>query len=478
MKMSIALAILLIASNAPNSAVAQVPNPPEEEEEEEEEEGQICISVGYGWEGSPTDVKQIKEIPVPKSYKTGKGGACGGHLDATHLIRWHLRYGNEDTVQQALNFIEKRDGASDAISAQLDRDLTSALVELDREFEAEGEREDSQLDISKPEKLRSFVANTPSVRKLSWIRINLNFYLLNQINFYLSAAEILGSKRFATQARKVFTQYEAIEKRLLPRRDGGSPDMDIYVSTALEYAQRGGSRGPDLSATEVDLRLTVLEAQLTPSAETFDSARKALKRRYQPAYANAPEVAFSGGDDFCDLYEERFRNNWEWEIAKACKEDGEFIPNAIAYGYADAMLAILTDSNQRASGKWDWEDYVILHQKDMIYNSGQRNYLTGDDERVINLKLALADQHFVRSKAKEKGQWSYEEAWRLLAELSLLVNPTENPVRFRQIAERAIAVDAMMQKEEKGWKKKHVPLLAYYRLNLRNLDKLVIGNVR
>jgi hypothetical protein len=461
MKLNIALAILLIVSHAATSVAAQAPSPPDEEE------GQICILIAYGWNGTPTEIKQIKEIPVPKSYKTRKGGACGGYVDASYLIRWHLLYGNEDTVQQALSFIEKRDGTSDTISAQLDRDLTTALFELESEI--------SRLDVSQPEKLRSFVANTPAVNKLSLVKNTLNSDLLNRINLYLSTAEIFRSNSFATKARNIFAQYEAIEKRLLPMRDGGRPDLNPYVSSALEVVQDSSSR--DLTSMEIHLRLAVLEAQLTPSPATFDSAREALKKRYRPAYANAPKEAFSGGDDFCDLYEERHLNDWEREIAKACKEDYAFVPKAMAYGYADAMLAILTDSDQRAFGKWDWQDYVILHQKDMIYNSGQRNYMTGDNERVINLKLALADQHFAKSKAREGGRWSYEEAWRLLAELSPLINPSENPVRFRQIAERAIAIDAVMQNEEKGWKEQHAQLLAYYRLNLRNLDKLAVGDV-
>jgi len=469
MKLSIALAILLIVSHSATSVAAQAPSPPDEEED------QICISIGYGWNGSPAEIRQIKEIPVPESYKTRKGGACGGRVGASYLIRWHLRYGNEDTVQQALSFIEKRDGTSDAISAQLGRDLTSALVEFEREFEVEDEREDSRLDVSQPEKLRSFVANTPAVNKLNLVKNTLNWDLLSRINLYLSTAEIFRSNRFATKARNIFTQYQAIETRLLPTRDGGRPDLDPNVSSALEVVQDKSSR--DLTSMEIHLRLAVLEAQLTPSPEAFDSAREALKKRYQPAYANAPKVAFSGGDDFCDLYEDRFLNDWEREIAKACKEDYAFAPKAMAYGYADAMLAILTGSDQRAFGKWDWEDYVILHQKDMIYNNGQRNYMTGDNERVINLKLAVADRHFAKSKAKEGGRWSYEEAWRLLAELSPLINPSENPNRFRQIAERAIALDSVMQNEEKGWQEQHAQLLAYYRLNLRNLDKLAVGDV-
>lgn len=469
MKLSTALAILLIVSHAATSVAAQALSPPDEEE------GQVCILIAYGWNGSPAEIKQINEIPVPNSYKTGKGGACGGHVDASYLIKWHLRYGNKDTVQQALSFIEKRDGTSDAISAQLERNLTSALIELEREFEVEDEREDSRLDASQPDKLRSFLANSPAINKLSVVKNTLNSDLLDRINLYLSTAEIFRSNRFATKARTIFTQYQAIETRLLPTRDGGRPDLDTNVSSALEVVQDSSSR--DLTSMEIDLRLAVLEAQLTPSAETFDSAREALKRRHRPAYANAPKEAFGGGDDFCDLYEERFLNDWEREIAKACKEDYAFVPKAMAYGYADAMLAILTDSDQRAFGKWDWQDYVILHQKDMIYNSGQRSYMTGDNERVINLKLAVADRHFAKSKAKQGGRWSYEEAWRLLAGLAPLVNPAENPVRFRQIAERAIAVNAMMQKEDKGWEQQHAQLLAYYRLNLQNLDKVAVGDV-
>ena len=123
-----------------------------------------------------------------------------------------MRYGDEDTVQQALSFIEKRDGTSDAISAKLDRDLTDALAALDKEFAAEDEKEDSRLDDSQSEKLRSYVANTPAVNKLRFVKNTLNFDFLNRIDLYLSTAEVFQSSRFATKARNIFTQYEGIEK--------------------------------------------------------------------------------------------------------------------------------------------------------------------------------------------------------------------------------------------------------------------------
>jgi hypothetical protein len=462
------LAVLLSVNFAPNFAGAQSPTSAEEVEN-------ICMPTLRVWRGTTEDIRQIQQTPVPESFKTGVGGGCGGPIRADFLVGWHLRYGSEDTVQKALRFIEKRDGASDAISGQLGRDLANALAELNIEFQAEDEREDSRLDVSQPDKLRKFITNTPSVAKLRRIKDTLNFDLLDRINLYMSGAEIFRSKQLAARAREIFTQYDAIEKRLLPARDGGSSDKDSFVSQALEYVQDSSSH--NLTSLEVELRLAVLEAQLTPDAETIDLAREALNRRHRPAYANAPKVAFGGGDDFCDLNEERFRNEWEREIAKACEDDSSFVNKAMAYGYADSMLAILTDTNQREFGKWDWQDYVVLHQKDMVYNSGQRNYMTGDNERVINLKLVLADQNFSMTKSKREGQWSYEEAWRLLAELSPLVNPAENPVRFRQIAERAIAVDAEMRREEEGWREQHAQLLAYYCLNLQNLDKLATGQV-
>ena len=463
-----ALTVLLSVTSAPAFAGAQT-SPPSEEEEN------ICLPVLHVWRGTTKDIGQIRQTPVPESYKTGVGSGCGGPIRADSLVAWHLHFGSEDTVQQALGFIEKRDGASDAISGKLGRDLSNALAELNIELQVEDEREGSRLDVSLPDKCRSFIANTPSIAKLRGIKDTLNSVLLDRINLYLTAAEIFRSKRLAARTREVFTQYEAIEKRLLPTRDGGNTDMDTFVSQALEYVQDSSSRY--LTSMEVDLRLAVLEGQLTASAKTLDSAREALKRRHRPAYANAPKEAFGGGDDFCDLNEERFLNDWEREIAKACKDDYAFVNKAMAYGYADAMLGILTGANQRAFGKWDWQDYVVLHQKDMVYNSGQRRYLTGDNERVINLELALADQHFSYTKAKSDGRWSYEEAWRLLAELSPLINPAENPVRFRQVAERAIAVDAEMRREEEGWREQHAQLLAYYRLNLQNLDKLATGLV-
>lgn len=471
MKWQFVLMPLLVASSASTIAVAQEPNVSSEDGEV------ICVGPLTIWLGTPDNVKQIRDNPVPESFRARKSGRCIEPFRAQDLVAWHLRFGTEDTAAQALRFIEERDGPSEVLVARLDRDLDGALTSLAKDIRLEQRKEDSRLDAAQPVGLKSFISKLPSVQALETVKRELHRNLLDRINLYLSAAEIFGSERFAAQARKIFTQYDMIERKLLPARDGGRPNLDPFVSQALEYVQDSSSRF--LTSMEVELRLAVLEAQLNPDATTIDRARDALRRRHQPAYANARDVAFGGGDDFCDLGDEHFINAWQKEIVEACKNDFAFVNKVMAYGYADAMLAILTDADQRAFGKWDWEEYVILHQKEMVSGQGTRNDVTGDHDRVIGLKLALIDRHISQSKAKVRGDrhWSYERAWGLLAELSPLINPAENPVRFRQIAERAIAVDAELQKEDEGWRHGNAQLLAYYRLNLQNLDKLATAEV-
>jgi hypothetical protein len=460
MRRLFALAFLLSSAVTPSSALAQTALPPEEEGE-----GQICILIAYRWNGSPDEVRQIQEQPVPQSYVGHKSGACGGRAFPEDIVRWHLLFGSEDTVKEALQFIEKRDGSATGIAAKLKGDLTKALAKLDDELATEDESDDSRLDVSKPEKLGPFIANTPSVNDLRMLKNRLHFELLDRVHLYLSAAEIFQSKPLATQAQKLFALHQEIEAKLLPPRDGGG-DVDIYVSKALEYVQDSSS--PDLTSMEIDLRLAVLDAQLDPTPQTLNKASQVLERRRTSVYTDALTVAFEGGDDFCDL------DDREQAIINACRNDNAFVSKAMAYGYADAMLAILTDF----SGRWDWQDYVVLHQQDMIHDSELFSSLTGPDERVVDLKLAVADRNVAKVKAGEKGNWSYERAWQLLSELTPLANPAQNPVRFRKIAERAIAVDAEMQKDDSRWQKGHAQLLAYYRLNLDNLDKLASGQIR
>lgn len=470
MKCLIMSGILVVASIAATGAAAQ------DAAAVADEEG-ICLPVLYGWIGTPADAKQIKDIPVPDGFRTGRGGGCGGFIRADFLIRWHLRYGSEETVLQALDFIEQRDGATDALATRLDRSVNSGLVELAKEFREERREKDSRLDAAQPNALRAFIAQSPSVGKLREIDRDLALDLLDRIDLYLSAAETFASQRFAARARTMFTRYEVIEKRLLPTRDGSSAKLDPLISQALEYVQDSSSRF--LTAMEIDLRLAVLDAQMSPDPATLDRARQVLKRHHQPAYANAPNVAFGGGDDFCDLRDENFLNEWERQVAEGCKDDDEFVNRAMAYGYADAMLAILTDANQRGFGKWDWEEYVVLREKELIQNSLPRDRVAGEHARVIMLKLAVADRHVAKVKtgANRDRNWSLETAWRLLAELVPLANPAENPLRFRQIAERAIAVDAEMRETDEVGDTRNTQLLAYYRLNLQNLDALAAGEV-
>ncbi|MDE2596672.1 MAG: hypothetical protein KGL44_07340 [Sphingomonadales bacterium] len=449
-----------------------------------EERATICVPTLRIWTGTIQETGQIHQVPVPESFKTGSGGGCGGPVFAEFLVTWHLRFGDEGSVTDALNFIDARDGEPHAVAARIEREWAMAMAGLTREIERTRADYDNQMDkegsdpvtLNKAfeQRMRALLAGSPSVRRMTGLKDDLQRILLVRANLYLSAAEVFQSRSLAEEAQVIYALHQAIEGKMLPKRDGGTTIDENDIQQALEQIQDHSV--PELTSMEIDLRLAVLRAQLYRTPEALSKVRTALDRRYKPAFANAPKVAFGGGDDFCDLRSESFLNDWEREIAAACKDDYAFFPKAMAYGYAESMLGILADSGRASSfGHWDWEDYVTLAQKDVVNGSELHGFILSPEDRVVALKLELADREFKNSMAKTAGKWSLEQAWQYLLEISPMANPVQNPVRFRKIAQLALAVGVELQKQDEGWKQKTAPMMAYYRLNLGNLDKLVVG---
>lgn len=364
------------------------------------------------------------------------------------------------------------------MASKMDRSLADALNGLKKELKdahatydkavVKKNSDASALKKALETEIRFLTTSGPSFTKLRSIKDELNREFLNRINLYLTAAEVFRSDILVAKADRLFALHQAMQLRMLPVRLGGQTDKDEDFQNTLEYVEESSTYF--LTPMEIDLRIAILQAQLAPSEKTFANARKAIERRYEPALANAPKVAFGGGDDFCDLYEDNFLNDWEREIAYACKYDDAFERKAFAYGYADAMFAILNDlSVPRRFGQWSWDDYVVLYRKSAIYGNSFGGYVSSPEDRVLNLTLALVDQ--------KAGHDSNEGAWDLLAELWSMVNPSQNPVRFRQIAERAILIGEELQKKDGGWDRRTAQIMAYYRLNLANLDRLATGQM-
>jgi hypothetical protein len=431
-----------------------------------ENEETECILAGYIWTGTAEDVRHIKERPVPEGYLQHKSGACSTGPDPADLIRWHLRFGNEETTKTALQFIEKRNGSSDAIIDTLKKDLANALTKLNAELAFTNNSKKSHDKVINPDDLRSFISKSSSVIYLQEAGRTLENQLIDRIHYYLSAAEIFKSKTFLARAQTLFESHQEIEKNLYTQTDKKNLERGAYFKEVLKYVQDNSS-GHNLTSFEIDLRLAVLTAQLNFSKESLDKARQLLERRKKSVYLHALNMAYQGGEDFCDILEYGYNKERENEVSKACKEEDNFENKVMAYGYAEAMLGILTDTRVRP---FDWEDYEILHKNSVIFNNFQSDSLTGSEERIVDLKLALVDRHIANYKVR-KNENLLGTAWAMLEELSPLANPAQKPVRFKKIAERAIFIASEMEKED-GKPIRYSQMLSYFRLNLENLEKL------
>lgn len=66
----------------------------------------VCTTHRYFWIGSDDDIKDISSTPVPKSFRQRVEGYGCRNTARSDLIEWHRQYGSEDTLKEALSYLE------------------------------------------------------------------------------------------------------------------------------------------------------------------------------------------------------------------------------------------------------------------------------------------------------------------------------------------------------------------------------------
>jgi hypothetical protein len=397
-----------------------------------QEMGDICLTSAHIWQGDGDDVRRIRAIPVPETYRSSfTTGGCN-QLIRDQLIEWHLAFGDEASTTAALAFFEQAYRPVLAAPERYPGLLRQAVADAAGDLHAHWPLPPvGQSHAEAERRLRA----QPAVQRLllligQWEGATL------LADTHLRAAEFFRSEALLRKAERFVPAVVDAEAAL--RKVGGSG-----LAEQMEWL---GARDLAVDAADLEIRLAVLRASLRRTPATLAAADAVLARHATPALlraedeerapCNAGEMqGFLGPDD------------------PACEGRG-LNRVAVSYWTARGLLELARGS---ANGTYTARTVIAS-----LLEPGER-WATWPEryhDRLLELLLAEADAD--RAASLEP----LETALRL-------VLPTDSPNRFRQVAARYLALPAEGRRPR---------VAAYLRETLARLDVIATaktgGNLR
>ena len=458
------LALAIATYPAPAAAWAGAPNDQAEPTE------RICLAVAIMWGGTAEDVRHIRDIPVPVSYRhLYEDDPCqnfGWPMET--LVTWHLAYGDEASTRAALAYLEAHFTEHMPAPAR----LTSLLAGAVRAAGPALRAAEPGLAAGGSHYLEAHRAleRHPSVRRL-WDLTGAREHFLFLARQYLRAAEVFASPAFLARANAFY----------MPVRDSfaqvRAPDSEDRLGIAPDQ-----NDGLD----QLAMRLAVARARLAGGAADWQAAEAVLARVGTPAIILAGAHAYENGADFCDLESGA-------EVAPlrdACERDSGWVQrDAIAYWLSRAELDLLADPPGNRDPAAQPESFG--NAKRLLERGSEGGFL-GESSRDwrIRLSLARADQLARAARAAEaRGSSAAGEAMELqraaltvLAEAERLAPPPWAPAWFRRIAEAYLRIAADLDgarpadQEPQLFRPADPRMTAYFRHILGALDAIAVGD--
>lgn len=403
-----------------------------------EDEGPICVGGGPGWRPSFNESRAIAAVPVPDSYRRmfeSTEPCVEWRMGIERLVDWHLKFGSVESVTDALRYIEVSDlrslPAPSAYMPQLRSAVVAAIPDLKRASEL---KQPPGLNYSVS---YSFMQGSKKVTQLNeLLRARENYVFFAQ--HYLRAAE------------------EFVEPALLEKGE-------VYISAAVaaaEYLAPLESLPPvkgqlhfNLDQFETDdlkARAALLRAQISGSVTDLKQADAILKALEKAGDQRLAELAYSGGDSFCDITDGASQSE---EIAAACRADDNIerrLPNlvvnraqyeAIAAGFSAGQLEIGWPSWAARVDRLLAFDMHLYHALCCGASVDQYRW------RLLNTRARFA-VHFAIEPLGEGmtfgKNYDRPQAWldalELLSQAEKLAPPYSAPARFTRIARQWLAV--------------------------------------
>lgn len=440
----IALVCAMLLSTAPG-AYAQA-------SDEKIEEGEICLPVMRVWNGTPAEVKAIKETPVPLSFKEGVQ-ACGGPLRSVDLIDWHLRFGTEETAFAAVNYIADRHAAYRPQVRKAAKEIDRIMAQI-----ADAARR-SNSGQEKSEGKQQFVLTGNLYRPLAILSSPLEI-----ADVALAAGDRFNSLRLRNLASSWIDEYDQFRAKIVfPGAASAAAKARFDEFTADEDM--------DTKRSELRTRVALFDAQQTGSFEDVANAVLMAQRQRTEGLQAVAEHAFEGGTDFCDL------PDYAPQIAKDACSTGDFESRAKNLMYLDALATALNGDYRPA------ERFLDIYGRDEKDNGDWNTRWTGIDPRIVKLKVVLAEARY-QSAASEPGGPNVDEMGYALDELTgvtRLFSPADDPVAFRKIALSALQKNEELARlaEQVGEEpdSRFAPTMSLYRVVLSRLDDIASGSI-
>lgn len=435
-----------------------------------EEEANICLPTLRLWTGSIDEIRAIRTEPLPRSYREGQQ-SCGGPLQNTDLVGWHLRYGTADTALAAIAFLEARDRDYRRQTAENGRRmLPQVFAEFRRELAAAPPEK-----LATPEMRNRFYESSAAVSRLE-LAIGSAEATERPASAYFDVAETFGIGPVRRHLAAAVAEQVRAHARVLDA---------IEVSTLIANEREALAFVLDRSGLADGLarnrfRLALLDAD-------YPAAQKALADLQQPYFDDVLEYAFQGGRDFCD-----FPDYVSQEAKDVCNSNWNS-RRIVQYGYDKAHLALLRDNDTNPA-----EEIIEIYRIDRDGSGIWRSHFTRIDRRIVELYLAVAEARYREAgnpahrgapsaprndfQLASDRQQGIVEALDGFIEAARKIDPALDPVAYRRAAERAIAVDDELRQLEKQYDlpcancRKPGPM-SWIRLTLAHLNEIAEGRI-
>ncbi len=451
MRAATVIFVLLGSFAAAPATLAQTADPPEP--------GEICTG-GYPWEASPAETSEIENVPVPPSYRQrfeSEAPCVRWSLGKTDLINWHLNFGSLRSITAALKYLE-RDYTRDVPAPERYAD------KVRRAYETAVPDIQTVAELEQTQSYR-FEESSATIGKLECLVDHFeNYYFLAEQ--YLRAAEEYGDAGLLGKAETYLDPVAAVTDFLEPLEN--APPADGVLSFNLNSVR----------VDDLRMRLAVLKAEFSPSRSNIAQAQRLLDRFEPPAYTRALAVAYSGGEDFCDIAVGYSRTE---EVEAACDECDSYALKVLFYGASAAQLSLLGDDAPGSLRPLNRVAELIDRSRDRYWGTHE----AVDD--MLRLYRAKAAYHSRRFRALgDRGLQDWYQASEALRGTEALVPPYEAPARFERIARQWLALwqDYARQfppEDGRGGISDLPEMMryaSYLRQTLANIDAIASGSIR
>lgn len=461
-----------------------------------EDEGDICLTIGHVWRGDNEDMKRIRSVPVPDSYRRQfeAGGCTRFQLIEQSLIDWHLAFGDERTTTIALAYLEGEYRKGVPGPEDLGARLVAALQDARRTIEA------AKLPPTGDKRRNAHerrLRGTPSVQRAVKVADAYSRYV-ELAGAYVRAAEIYGSARLLEKAELYFDPAQGGAATLLE----WETQSDSSVSNFVQVSSRRSKEVLDL-----ETRIPILRARLSRSAYDFDSAAGTMTRRYEPVFETAADNARDHSGEFCELDGEA-KSEEVRALEQACDDEHSLRRRTMGFWRNRAHLDLLmagdpvhfepvpyhrpvagSDFVRRSSPAVDAKPggsfFAFETAAWLLRNRGLKEWgelpppLDGAGFELFSLLLARSEMHARRSSGPGGDPDEIGLALDYAAQAVQLVPPHDAPGLFRRASEAWLALWAQAgTSSDASALRRHdrSRFAAYLRTSLKSLDSIAAGD--